>query len=106
MPLSVATLNKAVIGFAILYDLSAKPVFPRWLGYYNLLTGLSYIPMGLICFFKGGPFASDGLIGWWVPTILVLPWYILMGGYLIKIGRAESASSRTLSGVAATPRRA
>jgi hypothetical protein len=106
VPFSVATLNEAVIGFAILSDRSAKPVFPRWLGYYNLLTGLSYIPMGLIGLFKAGPFASDGFIAWWLPTILVLPWYVLMGTYLIKIGKAESASSRILSGAAASPRRA
>ena len=106
LPFSVATLNAAVIAVAILSDRSAKPVFPRWLGFYNLLTGLSYIPMGLIGFFKGGPFASDGLIGWWVPTILVLPWYVLMGFYLIKSGKAESGRAESRSGIATSPKRA
>lgn len=91
MPFSVATLEAAVIAVAIFSDRSAKPVFPRWLGYYNVLAGLSYVPMGLLGFFKGGLLASDGLLGWWVPTILVAPWYGLMGVYLIKAQRARPA---------------
>lgn len=89
MPFSVATLEAWIIAVAIFTDRSARPVFPRWLGWYSLLAGLSYIPMGLLGLFKDGIWASDGLLGWWVPTILVAPWYLLLGIYLIRGGGLE-----------------
>lgn len=91
LPFSVATLEAWIIAVAIFTDRSDRPVFPRWLGYYNVLAGLSYVPMGLVAMFKTGAFASNGLLGWWVPTILVAPWYVLMGVYLIRAGRAGAA---------------
>lgn len=91
MPFSVATLEAGAIAAAIFSDRSARPAFPRWLGFYNVVAGLSYVPMGLLGFFKAGLFASDGLLGWWVPTILVAPWYAVMGIYLIRAQRTGAA---------------
>lgn len=92
LPFSVATLEAWVIAAAIFCDRSAKPAFPRWLGHFNILAGLSYIPMGLVALFKTGILASNGLVGWWIPTMIVGPWYVLMGIFLIKAGRAKPAA--------------
>lgn len=92
MPFSVATLENVAIAAAIFSDRSPKPAFPRWLGYFNLLAGLSYVPMGLLGFFKSGPLASNGLLGWWVPTVIVAIWYVVMGLYLIKAQQPLLAS--------------
>jgi hypothetical protein len=92
LPFSVATLEAWIVAVAIFCDRSARPAFPRWLGVLNVVAGISYIPMGLGAMFKAGIFASNGLLGWWVPTILVGPWYVLMGIYLVKAGRALPAS--------------
>lgn len=89
MPFSVATLEAWVIAAAILHDRSPAPVFPRWLGWYSFLAGLSYVPMGLLGLFKSGVLASNGLLGWWVPTILVAPWYLLFGYHLIRAGGTQ-----------------
>lgn len=96
MPFSVATLECAAIALAIFADRSPKPAFPRWLGYYNVLAGISYVPMGLLGFFKDGMLASDGLFGWWVPTVLVAPWYLLMSLYLIKAEKDRTVQERGL----------
>jgi hypothetical protein len=93
LPFSVATLEALVIAAAIFSDRSPTPVFPRWLGYLNIASGLSDVPMGFGGFVKDGMFATDGLYGFVVPTVLVLPWYVLMGFYLIKAGKAISASA-------------
>lgn len=89
MPFSVATLEAWVLATAIFADRAPKPVFPRWLGVFTVVVGLSYVPMGLLGIFKSGVFASDGLLGWWVPTMLVAPWYLLVGGYLVARGGTQ-----------------
>src|SRR5262249_40311553 len=48
------------IGFAALEDRSEDPIFPRWVGYYNLWTGFLFLPGALVLFFKDGPFAWNG----------------------------------------------
>jgi hypothetical protein len=99
MPFSVATLEAWVLAVVIFADKSATPVFPRWLGYYSVLAGLSYVPMGFIGLFKSGIWASDGVFGWWVPTILVAPWYLLLSICLIRRGGSHEADYRGTAAV-------
>lgn len=89
LPFSVATMEAWIIAAAIFCDRGARPAFPRWLAYFNIAAGLSYVPMGLVAMFKTGIFASNGTLGWWVPTMIVGPWYLLMGVFLIRAGRAQ-----------------
>lgn len=91
LPFSVATVEAWAIAAAIFSDRSIRPAFPRWLGYLNVVAGLSYVPMGLAGIFKSGIFASNGLLGWWVPTAIVAPWYVLMGLYVMKAAKTPAA---------------
>ena len=45
------------IGYAALVDDRAKPVFPRWFGYLNLVLGVLLIPGAFVFLTKTGPFA-------------------------------------------------
>ena len=78
------------IALAILSDKSAKPVFPRWVGFYNLAVTTLFLPAGLIIFFKAGPFAWDGMLSFWVPLTDFFIWMIVMTYFLFKAGRQES----------------
>lgn len=89
LPYSVATLNCFIFGFAILIDEAPKPVFPRWLGIYAVVYGLSLVPMGLIGIDKSGTLASDGMLGWWLPTAITLVWYVALCGYIIANGGTQ-----------------
>lgn len=89
MPFSVATLNCFIFGFAILIDKAPKPVFPRWLGIYAIVYGISLVPMGLLGIDKHGALASNGTLGWWVPTMITLVWYFILSGYIIKNGGTQ-----------------
>lgn len=74
-----ATLLQLVtIGIAVFRDTRPDPVFPRWFGYFNLLI----IPLGLgVCVvnvFTTGPFAYDGLLGFWLPYIALFGWFVVL----------------------------
>lgn len=90
MPFSVATLNSLIFGFAILIDKAPQPTFPRWVGYYGIIFGFVLIPMGLLGIDKHGALASDGSLGWWIPTAITVPWYFVIGYYLIKYGGTQA----------------
>lgn len=52
-----------------------EPVFPRWVGYANLWIAVLYLPELLVFFFTTGPFAWDGLIGFWIPAVLFIAFF-------------------------------
>lgn len=51
---------------------------PRWLGYFNLWVALMFVPAGFVFFFKGGPFAWDGIVGFWVGITVFGLWLFVM----------------------------
>jgi hypothetical protein len=67
-----------LIAVAIFRDINAKPIFPRWVAYYNLMAAWLMAPATLIGFFKSGPFAYNGLLSFWLFVIEFLTWMVVM----------------------------
>jgi len=44
----------------------------------------------MIIFFKTGPFAWTGIIGFWIPAAVFGVWYIVMTVYLLRAIRDEA----------------
>jgi hypothetical protein len=65
-----------VMTVVVFNDRSAEPVFPRWLGYQSIMTFLLCLPDQLLFFFKTGPFAWNGVLGFWVPATVFSTWFI------------------------------
>jgi hypothetical protein len=78
MPFTPFVVQNISIGFAVLGDKSERPVFPRWVGFFNFWVSVLFLPGGIITFFKSGPFAWNGLFGFWVPLVVFFVWYIVM----------------------------
>ena len=80
-----------VVGLAILSDKSARPIFPRWLGYVSVLCAIADLP-GLLCvLYKTGPFAWNGIIAGALPSLAFFPWVILMAVMLTKAIKQQEA---------------
>lgn len=78
-------MQMCCIGVAALIDSNPASIWPRWAGYLNLWVGLSGAGGGLAVFFKNGPFAWNGLIGFYLPIVVFAIWIITMT-YLMHAG--------------------
>jgi hypothetical protein len=78
MPFGPPIVQNFAIGLAVLTDKSPRPVFPRWVGYFNIWSGVLFIPGGMVTFFKTGPFAWSGLLAFWVPLFVFGAWFLAM----------------------------
>ena len=54
------------IAIAIFRDDSDPPVFPRWVGHFNIVAALLMTPGAFAMMFIRGPLAWDGLLAFWV----------------------------------------
>ena len=66
------------IGAAILIDRRSDPILPRWLGYLNLWVAVLILPAGTVLYFKDGPFAWNGLLGFYLPLSAFCAWIASM----------------------------
>jgi len=77
-------------GTAILLDGRDRPVFPRWSGYFSLLVAFSFLPGFLGIFAKEGVLAYNGLLPWWIPTVLFFLWVTVMDPLMHRAIRDEA----------------
>lgn len=83
---------------AIFTDKNAEPVFPRWFGYYNVWVAVLLLPASMIIFFKSGPFAWTGLIGFWIPAAVFGTWYLVTAALLLRAIKAEAVADYNSAG--------
>jgi hypothetical protein len=74
-----------MIAAAIFYDHNLPTIYPRWVAFYNVWSGILIFPAGLIGFFKTGPFAYNGLIGFWFDVIVFFGWMVVMTVTTFKV---------------------
>lgn len=70
-------VQELVIGICILMNRD-KAVYPRWVGYANLWMAALTVPALGSFFFKTGPLAWDGFIGFWIPVPLYFVGWLIM----------------------------
>lgn len=96
---STAVVELVLIGACILRDTRIEPLFPRWVGYYNLWVAVLLIPGGVNVFFKHGPFAWNGLFSWWVPVVVFTSWLVVMTVSLLRAIDQAPAPAEVTTGV-------
>jgi hypothetical protein len=71
-------------GVAILLDRRSEPVFPRWVGYFNIWITMLFMPGTFLVFFHTGPLAWNGFFIWWIPFAAFLAWFPVNTFYLLR----------------------
>ena len=64
---SIQYICMAIAGFM---DHRERPLWPRWSAYMNLWVAVTGAGGVLAVFFKTGPFAWNGVVGFWIPVIV------------------------------------
>ncbi|TVO63522.1 hypothetical protein [Denitromonas ohlonensis] len=62
---------------------STIPVMPNWACYLTIFCGATFFPASLTAILRDGPFAYDGLIGYWLPYPAWLIWLFVATYYLL-----------------------
>ncbi|HWJ09300.1 MAG TPA: hypothetical protein VNS46_07985 [Nocardioides sp.] len=78
------------VAIASFIDRSESPVWPRWAGFLNLWIALSGAGGGLAVFFKTGPFAWNGVVGFYLPVGAFVVWLLVMTHLMLRHHRRRT----------------
>ena len=81
------------LGLSIYFDEQAHPVFSRWVGHFNVGIALALMPAAFAGLAMTGPFAWNGLFGFWLKIVAMTSWLIVMG---VVLGRAVDGDTTTV----------
>ncbi|MFT3666910.1 hypothetical protein [Piscinibacter sp.] len=81
----------AIVGLS---DRRPRPFLPRWACFFTLWVALMGIGGGFSTFFKSGPFAWNGLIGFWLPVSFFLCWLGVMWHFLLAAIDRQAAEEK------------
>jgi hypothetical protein len=74
MTFMVTFLQYLSFGVCVLLQRGDNPLFPRWLSWLSFMVCASFVPIVLLPFLPGSPFAWDGLLTYWVALGLFFAW--------------------------------
>ncbi|OCB36168.1 hypothetical protein A5676_22270 [Mycobacterium malmoense] len=77
--------QSVILALAIYFDDQPRPVFGRWVAYFNLLVAAALVPAAFVGVSLTGPLAWDGFLSFWVKNVAVAVWIVVMG---VALGRA------------------
>jgi hypothetical protein len=90
-------LQQICIAVAGFMDKSSDRMFPRWFCYFCLWNGVVAFGGGFSEFVYHGPFAWNGIIGFWLPVSMFAVWIgmlvVLMRGYLLRQEQAPGVAA-------------
>jgi hypothetical protein len=75
----------AILALSIWLDRQPRPVFPRWVAYFNLLVAAAMAPAAFVGLALTGPLAWNGLLSFWVKNVAIAGWIVVMA---VVLGRA------------------
>lgn len=77
-------LQLLTMAIVFLRDRREEPFLPRWACYFTFMVALTGMGGSFAAFFKAGPWAWNGLFGFWVPIVSYLIWLIVMFVLLLR----------------------
>jgi hypothetical protein len=87
-----AFIQNMSIAICVLNDKNEVKIYPRWVGYFNIWITLLSVPGALLPFFTSGPFAWNGIIGFWVVANAFFGWILVMWWMTVVAIKREAAA--------------
>ena len=82
-PVGFVFAQNLCLALGIYMDARSKPIFPRWVGHFNILMGLLMAPGALAMMFTTGPFAWNGILAFWL-RIGAFALYVLVMFFVVR----------------------
>jgi hypothetical protein len=102
LPWTVGAMQCLCIAAAVLKHGTESTPYPRWVGFFNIWIAVGMTTSSVIPFFKTGPFAWNGLVGFWIPATVFGLWEATMAIMTLRavkreesVGQAASATTGT-----------
>jgi hypothetical protein len=92
-PAGPAVLLCLALAFGMLSDKRTEPIFPRWLGYFNLWVGVTYCGPAVVWLFKSGPFAWNSIFPFWIPLAVFALWVFVNTWAVLRAIAIEASAS-------------
>lgn len=89
--LSIEMLSTAVVELA---DKRAEPMVPRWMTWLTIAGSVTLMTAAGPAFFKSGPFAYNGLLGYYVPMVIWGFYLVGTAWFMLKELEREEAAER------------
>jgi hypothetical protein len=81
--------------FAIAIFLDKRRIFPKWLGYMSIWGAVTELVAAPIWIFRSGPYAWDGLISFYLGTVIFVVWEFCLIVCLFKAIKHQPVSELT-----------
>jgi hypothetical protein len=81
--------------FAIAIFLDKRAIFPRWLGYMSIWGAVTEMVAAPIWIFRSGPYAWDGLISFYLGTVIFVVWEFFLISSLSKAIKQQPVEELT-----------
>jgi hypothetical protein len=78
LPWTVGAMQCLFTGLTILSHPEVTNVYPRWVGFFNIWIAVGMATSSVIPFFITGPFAWNGVVGFWIPATVFGLWMFVM----------------------------
>ncbi|OBG60023.1 hypothetical protein [Mycobacterium sp. E3339] len=90
--------QSVILALAIYFDDQPRPVFGRWVAYFNLLVAAALVPAAFVGVSLTGPLAWDGFLSFWVKNTAIAVWIVVMGVVLARAVYRERVENLGRSG--------
>ncbi|MGE0217076.1 hypothetical protein [Mycolicibacterium sp.] len=93
-PVGMVVAANLLLAAAIYFDTgrnpAPRPVFPRWVGHFAVLTALAMAPAAAAAVFHTGPLAWDGVVSFWLRFLAFALFLLVMFVVLRKTVRRQA----------------
>jgi drug/metabolite transporter (DMT)-like permease len=76
-PAASALLGTGVLVACSVLALRERMLWPRWIGLFAAFAGAAYALRTGALLTTEGPFAADGLLGFWLPVVALAGWLLI-----------------------------
>lgn len=77
-PVGFIIAQNFCLALGIYMDAQPEPVFPRWVGHFNIISALLMVPGAFALMHRQGPLAWDGVLSFWVRMGAYVAYVIVM----------------------------